>query len=90
MRTKKNYDQEFKRQAIELAKNSEKPISQIAIDLGLAPSTLFTWISRSKVDSKGKTITDNEITLLRKELVETKIERDILKKAMAIFSKQQK
>ncbi len=90
MKRNKIYDQEFKRQAIELAKNSEKPISHIADDLGLKPSTLYNWIKKSKIDDKGQIVTDNEITKLRKKLAETELERDILKKAMAIFSKQQK
>lgn len=90
MRTKTFYDVEFKRQAIELAKTSDKPISHIAADLGLKPNLLYNWISKSKVDEKGNIVTDTEITQLRKELAETKLERDILKKAMAIFSKQQK
>jgi transposase-like protein len=41
MRTRTFYDPEFKRQAIELAKTSDKPISQIARDLGLQANTLY-------------------------------------------------
>ncbi len=89
MRKNRIYDPEFKKEAIKLARNSSKPKSHIAEDLGISSSTLFTWISKSQIDNKGEIVTDNEVTFLRKKLKETELERDILKKAMAIFSKQQ-
>jgi len=90
MRTKRRYDQEFKRQAIELAQNSDRSMKDIAEGLGLSPSTLHTWVTRSRKDGRGQIVTDNEITALKKKLMETELERDILKKATAIFSRQQK
>ena len=90
MRTVRKYDDEFKRETISLVRSSEKSKSQICRDLGIAPSTLQGWLNKSVEDKNGKIITDSEITKLRKELAETKVERDILKKAVAIFSKPQK
>ncbi len=87
MREKRRYDDEFKREAVRVIKNSSKKRSEIARDLGIAVSTLTGWVKKSVETVDGKIITDREITLLRRELVDTKLERDILKKAVAIFSK---
>ena len=88
MRELRRYDDEFKREAIRLGKNSSsKSKSAIARDLGISPSTLHGWMNKSVETKDGKIITDSEITKLRRELADTKLERDILKKAVAIFSK---
>jgi transposase len=84
----RHYDDEFKRETINLVKNSTKCAADIARDLGLAPSTLHSWLTKSVEDKGGKIITDSEITRLRRELADTKLERDILKKAVAIFSQK--
>jgi transposase len=82
----KHYDDEFKREAIRLAKEGGKPKSAIARDLGLSASTLHGWIYKSVETKTGEIITDSEITRLKRELANVKMERDILKKAVAIFS----
>lgn len=43
-------DPEFRRRAVELARRREKPISQIARDLGIAESGLRRWMAQSDVD----------------------------------------
>lgn len=87
MREIRQYDDEFKREAIRLVKNSSKNKSEIARDLGISPSTLHGWLNKSVKTKTGEIITDSEITRLRRELADVKMERDILKKAVAIFSK---
>ena len=47
-------------------------------------------MEKSVKNEKGEIITDSEYTRIKKELKEVRLERDILKKAVAIFSKQQK
>ncbi len=90
MRKLRRYDEEFKREAIQLAKSSSKTKTEIAKNLGVPMATLHTWIAGSVEDKDGKIITDSEIRRLKRELADTKLERDILKKAVAIFSKPQK
>ena len=87
MRQNRKYDDEFKREAIRLASNSSKPKSAIARDLGISPSTLHGWLNNSVETTDGKIMTDSDIRQLKRELADTKLERDILKKAVAIFSK---
>ncbi|MBI5416657.1 hypothetical protein HZA55_01715 [Candidatus Poribacteria bacterium] len=47
--------------------------------MGISPSTLHGWINKSVETQTGEIITDSEITRLRRELADTKIERDIAK-----------
>ena len=90
MRANRKYTDEFKRDTINLVDNGSKSKSEIARDLGIAPSTMHSWLKKSVRTKDGNIITDSEITRLRKELADTKMERDILKKAVGIFSKQPK
>lgn len=94
-RQNRNYDKEFKLNAVQLCKNSGKPGSKIADDLGIPKQTLYQWIKDYEADGKegfrGKgniRPSNEEMFFLKKELADVKMERDILKKAIAIFSKQ--
>jgi len=99
MGKRRYYSEEFKREAVELSLNSDKTIKAVAEDLGTSPYNLSRWIREytKKGDlsfpGKGKqklTPEQEEVQRLKKELKETQIERDILKKAVAIFSKKPK
>lgn len=88
------YDQEFKREAVRLVIEGKAPASKIADDLGLNVNILYRWVSQFRDDpqnsfpGKGKLKPeDGEIRKLKRELADVKEERDILKKAVAIFSR---
>jgi transposase-like protein len=83
---------EFRRRAVELARLREKPIAQIAKDLGVGESGLRRWMKQADVD-KGKQegMSSDE----RKELVELRRQRrvletevEILKRASAYFARE--
>jgi transposase-like protein len=83
---------EFRRMAVELARERERPISQIARDLGISESCLRNWLAQADVD-EGKreglsTSEREELRRLRSELQVVKMERDILKKAAAFFAQE--
>jgi transposase len=89
----KRYDAEFKKNAVQLYFNSGKPASHIAKDLGVSIKTFYGWIHTYKQDQdqsfRGKGIarsSNEEVLVLKKQLAEMTLERDILKKAVAIFS----
>lgn len=90
MRQVRKYDDEFKREAVRLVSQSGKIKSAIARDLGINPSTLHGWINNSIRTKDGSIMTNSEITRLKRELADTRMERDILKKAVAIFSQPPK
>lgn len=91
---RRKYTPEFKREAVELAKSHGGPVAEVARDLGIRPNLLYRWIKEYEQDGwhafpgLGKRKEpDAEQERLRRELRRVKLERDILKKALAIFSR---
>lgn len=89
---RREFDEDFKKNAVKLSYASPKTIKEIAEDLGIHENLLYNW--RRKYTSEGdKTkyaTLEEENSALRRELAETKMERDMLKKAAAYFAKNQK
>ena len=83
---------EFRQRAVELARLHEKPVSQIAEDLGISDSCLRTWVKQAEIDDgrRGGLSTDEraELVKLRRELRVAKMEVEILKRAAAYFAKE--
>jgi transposase len=91
------YDKEFKLNAIKLHLEERRSIRQVSEDLGIPQATFVGWVNSYKDDGKeafpGKgslKASDAEMAQLRKELAIAKEERDILKKALGIFSSLRK
>jgi transposase len=91
---RRQYTAEFKREAVELSETSDKSVRQIAEELGIRPRLLYRWrAARRKSGSDAfpghgnSNAADREVVELRRELERTRQERDILKKALAIFSR---
>lgn len=88
------YPAEFKESAVQLALESDEPISKTAEGLGVNINTLHNWIGKYRAPQKPKTspMTQahvyDELKQLRKALKQMKEERDILKKAAAYFAKE--
>ena len=87
------FSPEFKKEAVELAANSQKSAAQIAADLGIAESLIYRGrkqLNRHAGDAfpgKGNLLPqDEELRKLKMELEQLRQERDILKKALVIFS----
>lgn len=96
-RKTRQYDKEFKINAVNLCLSSNRGYHAIAKDLGLPSSTLYSWVEAHQKDGKeafpGKghlKPSDAEVAQLRKELAIVREERDILKKALGIFSSARK
>lgn len=91
-RSVRHYDEDFKRRAVNLYKTSNKSYQVLASELGIPMSTLVGWIRHSERIISNVTHAELEPDLLkdikavRRELAVVKEERDILKKALAIFS----
>ncbi len=88
----KKHDNEFKVMIVSLLKSGSKP-KQLGEEYGLNPGMICRWgrefAARSGDFSKKKvlSIEAQELKALKKELRDVTIERDILKKAVSIFSK---
>jgi transposase len=93
MGTRRKFSAEYKREAVELAKAGEKPISQVAQDLGINANVLTRWCRELAAEGgqafrgQGKP-RDEEVAALRRELLQVKKERDFLKEAAAFFAKE--
>jgi transposase-like protein len=91
MKNRRTYDRQFKIDAVKLLKESGKTATVIAGNLGIKRDLLSRWKKEFADESKkafsGKgNPRDEEVARLKKENADLRIERDILKKAMAIFS----
>jgi transposase len=89
-----HYSRDFKIKAVELS-NQRGSLTDVASELGISRDTFKRWQKDFKIgkfDSingnvKVRSKEEEEILRLKKELYEIKLERDILKKAVSIFSK---
>ena len=85
----KSYDEDFKKTIVNLYENG-KGISELSREYGFGKSTIDSWIKKYKtiITSTGETTTNDEILKLQKKNRELEQEVEILKKAVAIFSKK--
>ena len=85
----KSYDEDFKKTIVNLYENG-KSISELSREYGVGKSTIDSWIKKFKTitTSTGETTNNDEILKLQKKNRELELENEILKKAVAIFSKK--
>ena len=97
MRKCRSYDKKFKRDAVKLVLEDGKKSGTAAENLGIPVSTLRYWVWKYKQDPEncfpGKGYLkpeDEELRQIKKKLADVTEERDILKKARAVFSRDVK
>jgi transposase-like protein len=83
---------EFRKRAVELARERAKPIREIARDIGISESCLRNWMAQADIDEgkrEGLTTEERaELTRLRRENRVLKMERDLLSRAAAFFAQE--
>lgn len=94
----REFTPEFKKQALELLKRGDKSAAELERELGITPGLLGKWRSRYRVvRSEGQAAqivpsemeaAKAEIRRLQRELANAEEEREILKKALNIFSRK--
>lgn len=86
------YPPEFKQRALEMVRLGDKPVAQIAKELGIAESGLRRWMAQTDVDEgrrEGLTSAERkELVELRREKRRLELENEILKRAAAFFAKE--
>jgi len=97
-RNYRSYSQEFKRQALELLERGDKSAGQIERELGITPGLLVKWKARYQIIARERMPPEigpsdmeaakAEIRRLQRELTNVQEEREILKKALNIFSRK--
>ena len=89
---RRQYDEDFKKNAVKLSYATSKTIEGLCEDLGINPSVLYRW--RRKYTQDGQqtpaAAEQERVRKLQIELAELKMENDMLKKAAAYFAKHLK
>ncbi len=98
-KTRREFSPEFKQEAVALLESSDRPLTRVAGEVGISPSMLRNWravVRGGTALSRATTSTvsplpspadqASEITRLKRELDRTRMERDVLKKAIGIFA----
>ncbi len=87
MGTRRSYSDEFKQEAIKLVTMQGVSRTQTARDLGIDPQTLRSWLRAAESAPAAATPTDTaERARLHRENDQLRMERDILRQALGIFS----
>lgn len=96
---RREFSPEFKREAVALLESSGRPLTRLATEVGISPSMLRNWRALVRGGTEAPRATTSivsplpspadqasEITRLKRELDRTRMERDVLKKAIGIFA----
>lgn len=89
---RKKYDREFREGAVRIVEETNKPITQVARDLGVNEGTLGDWVQRARAarEGHGELSKDDyeELKRLCAEVAELRMERDVLKRSVVVWVKE--
>lgn len=90
-RSRRKYDADFRKEVIKMVESGRR-VPDIAQSLGIGTNLIYQWIKRSKATSdsseNSSTVSfDAEKAAMHKRIKDLEMERDILKKALGIFSR---
>jgi transposase len=92
-RNRRQFTEEFKRDAVQLVRTSGRPIAEIARELGIYDSTLGNWVKQDRIDGgEREELTSDERARLReleRDNARLRMERDLLKRTVAFWVKEQ-
>jgi transposase len=90
-RTRPPYPPEFRAEAVRAVRSSDRPLPQVARDLGVAPQTLASWVAQTRMDAPEQSLSATErddLTRLRREVSLLREEREVLRRAAALFARE--
>ena len=99
-KTRREFSPEFKRETVALLESSGRPLMQVATEVGISPSMLRNWrtvVRGGSARARPMSLPGlpplpspadqaSEIARLKREVDRTRMERDVLKKAIGIFA----
>ncbi len=91
-RPRRKFSDEFKRDAVEIVRHSDRSIAEVAHELGIYDSSLRNWVGQDQVDRgerEGVSSNDKDRLLeLERENARLRMERELLKRAVAFWVKE--
>lgn len=87
---RRNYDADFREGAVRIVTETGKPVARVARELGVNEGTLGNWVNldRRRRDSGDGAVSESEraeLVRLRREVVELRMQRDVLKRSVALW-----
>jgi transposase len=92
--TRRKFDQDFRDGAVRIVRETGKPVAQVARDLGINAGTLGNWVMldhKRRENGDGGQLGEDEraeLARLRREIAELVMERDVLKRSVALWVKE--
>ena len=88
--TRGKLDKDFRQGAVRLVRETGKPVAQVARELGINEGTLGNWVAkerRARGEGNGALTQDEraELVRLRRENAELQMQRDVLKRSVALW-----
>jgi transposase len=88
--TRRRFDPDFKAGAVDLVLETGRPIAQVARELGINEGTLGNWVAKDKKargegDTRLNESEREELNRLRKDVVELRMQRDVLKRSVTLW-----
>lgn len=90
--TRRKFDRDFQAGAVQLVLETGKPIAQVARDLGINEGTLGNWVNTRRrelaAQDGGRPLSEDEraeLSRLRREVAELQMQRDVLKRSVALW-----
>jgi transposase-like protein len=91
-RPRRKFSVEFKRDAVEIVRTSDKSIAEVARELGIYDSSLGNWVRQDQIDRGERdgvsSDEQQELSELRRENSRLRMERELLKRAVAFWVKE--
>lgn len=90
--TRRKYDKEFREGAVRIVRETQKPLVEVARDLGIHPGTLGNWVNKDRLERGEKTdlssVDPDYVRKLEREVAELRMERDVLRRSVVLWVKE--